>query len=297
METKPLDGEKPLDRLNPLNDYLFFKVMGEKGDEEQLLAFLNAVLKRSGQNRLVSVEILENRTFTAEVIGDKSSILDIRAVLEDHSRVNIEVQLRNLGNMDRRSLFYWSREYTRSLDAGKDYLELPNVIAINIVNFEFLPTGDFHTCFHLWEDTDRTVMLTDALEIHFVDMIKFRALREKDIRNNPLHRWMSWFDKDSSPELVEEVVRMDTAIQKAQERTDFVSADKEALRAYQMREMALSDYTSGINHAKREGLREGLKEGEKKAQKEIARKMKSRNTPVGQIAEDTGLTAEEIKNL
>ncbi|GHU73063.1 hypothetical protein FACS189450_12090 [Spirochaetia bacterium] len=128
-------------------------------------------------------------------------------------------------------------------------------------------------------------------------MIKFKALREKDIRNNPLHRWMSWFDKDSSPELVEEVVKMDTAIQKAQERTDFVSADKEALRAYQMREMALSDYTSGINHAKREGLKEGLKEGEKKAQKEIARKMKSRNTPVGQIAEDTGLTAEEIKNL
>ncbi|GHV12023.1 hypothetical protein FACS189491_04290 [Spirochaetia bacterium] len=100
MKNKPLDGEKPHDRLNPLNDYLFFKVMGEKGDEEQLLAFLNAVLKRLGSNRLVSVEILENKTFTAEVIGDKSSILDIRAVLEDQSRVNIEVQLRNLGNMD-----------------------------------------------------------------------------------------------------------------------------------------------------------------------------------------------------
>ncbi|GHU90165.1 transposase [Spirochaetia bacterium] len=294
METKPLDGEKPGERLNPLNDYLFFKVMGEKGDEEQLLAFLNAVLKRSGKNRLVSVEILENKTFTAEVIGDKSSILDIRAVLEDKSRVNIEVQLRNLGNMDRRSLFYWSREYTRSLDAGEDYLELPNVIAINIVNFEFLPTGDFHTSFHLWEDTDRTVMLTDALEIHFVDMIKFKALREKDIRNNPLHRWMSWFDKDSSPELVKEVVKMDTAIHRtfgpqAQERVDYVSIDKEALRAYQMREMALSDFTSGINHAKREGRRE--------TQKEIARKMKSRNTSVGQIAEDTGLTADEIEKL
>ncbi|GHV36711.1 hypothetical protein AGMMS49546_02580 [Spirochaetia bacterium] len=293
METKPLDSGKLGERLNPLNDYLFFKVMGEKGDEEQLLAFLNAVLKRTGSNRLVSVEILENKTFTAEVIGDKSSILDIRAVLEDQSRVNIEVQLRNLGNMDRRSLFYWSREYTRSLDAGKDYLELPNVIAINIVNFEFLPTGDFHTSFHLWEDTDRAVMLTDALEIHFVDMIKFKALREKDIRNNPLHRWMSWFDKDSSPELVEEVVKMDTAIQKAQERVDHVSIDKEALRAYQMREMALSDYTSGINHAKREGLREGLREGKQ----EVARKMKESGEAKSRITMFTGLTSEEIEKL
>ncbi|GHV92959.1 hypothetical protein AGMMS50268_34620 [Spirochaetia bacterium] len=183
------------------------------------------------------------------------------------------------------SLFYWSREYTRSLDAGKDYLELPNVIAINIVNFEFLPTGDFHTSFHLWEDTDRSVMLTDALEIHFVDMIKFKALREKDIRNNPLHRWMSWFDKDSSPELVKEIVKMDTAIQKAQERVDYVTIDKETLRAYQMREMALSDYTSGINHAKRE------------TQKEIARNLKGIGVPLEQIAAGTGLSAREIEKL
>jgi predicted transposase/invertase (TIGR01784 family) len=285
MDTKSLDGNKPIDRLNPLNDYLFFKVMGEKGDEEQLLAFLNAVIKRTGKKRLISVEILENKTFTAEVIGDKSSILDIRAVLEDKSRVNIEVQLRNLGNMDRRSLFYWSLEYTRSLAAGKDYLELPNVIAINIVNFEFLPTGDFHTSFHLWEDTDKAVMLTDALEIHFVDMIKFKKLRERDIQNNPLHRWLSWFDKDSSPELIREVVKMDAAIQKAQERVDYVSIDKEALRAYQMREMALSDYTSGINHAIRENS------------KEIARKMKKSGENQGKITMFTGLTADEIEKL
>jgi predicted transposase/invertase (TIGR01784 family) len=147
--------QKPAERLNPLNDYLFMKVMGEKGDEEQLLSFLNAVLRRTGKDRLVSVEILENKTFTAEVIGDKSSILDLRAVLEDRTKVNIEVQLRNLGNMDRRSLFYWSREYTKSLEAGQDYLELPNVVAINIVNFEFLPSGDFHTSFHLREDRDK----------------------------------------------------------------------------------------------------------------------------------------------
>jgi hypothetical protein len=36
-------------RLNPLNDYIFLKIMGEKGDEEQLLAFLNAVLGRHGK--------------------------------------------------------------------------------------------------------------------------------------------------------------------------------------------------------------------------------------------------------
>ncbi|MDR2048487.1 MAG: Rpn family recombination-promoting nuclease/putative transposase, partial [Treponema sp.] len=137
MNTSPSDG-KPAERLNPLNDYLFLKIMGEKGDEEQLLGFLNAVLKRTGKDKLVSVEIIENKIFPAEVIGDKSSILDLRALLAEGTRITIEVQLRNLGNMDRRSLFYWSREYSKGLEAGQDYEELPNVIAINIVNFEYI---------------------------------------------------------------------------------------------------------------------------------------------------------------
>lgn len=37
------------ERINPLNDFMFLKVMGEKGDEEQLLGFLNAVLERVGK--------------------------------------------------------------------------------------------------------------------------------------------------------------------------------------------------------------------------------------------------------
>jgi hypothetical protein len=51
---------------------------------------------------------------------------------------------------------------------------------------------------------------------------------------------------------------MDTAIQKAQERLAFVANDKEALREYHLREMALSDWTSGVNHARREGFQEGV---------------------------------------
>ena len=44
-------------RLNPLNDFLFYKIMGEKGDEVQLLGFINAVLGKTGDDRFTSVEI------------------------------------------------------------------------------------------------------------------------------------------------------------------------------------------------------------------------------------------------
>ena len=248
------------ERLNPLNDYLFLKYMGEKGDEEQLLAFLNAVLQKTGKNGIVSVEIEENKTLTAEIIGDKCSILDLRATTKEGVKVNIEVQLRNTGNMDRRSLFYWSKEYVRGIEAGQDYGELPAVIAINIVNFDFIRVNEVHTVFHLWEDSHRELLLTDALEIHFINMVKFKQLKNCDIVNNRLHRWLAFFDKDTNDETLKKIIKMDTAIAKAQEKIAFVSVNKEALRDYQRREMALSDYTSGINYARREGKQEILSE-------------------------------------
>ncbi|MCL2067079.1 MAG: Rpn family recombination-promoting nuclease/putative transposase [Treponema sp.] len=271
---------KRFGRLNPLNDFLFCKVMGEKGSEVQLLGFLNAVLGRTGNNRLASVEIIENKILSAEVIGDKSSILDVRAVLEDRTKVNIEVQLRNLHNMDKRSLFYWSKEFSKSLKSGQDYGELPTTIAINIVNFEFLDAKNFHTVFHLREDKESALILTDVLEIHFIDMVKWRRLGSKDIRNDPLHRWLTWFDKSSSPELVAEVIDMDSAILEAERRQAYLSGDEELIRAYEMREMALSDlasmkkydhdigYSEGhvagqtIGHA--EGYSKGLEEGQRR---------------------------------
>jgi predicted transposase/invertase (TIGR01784 family) len=120
-------------------------------------------------------------------------------------------------------------------------------------------------------------------------MVKFRRLGEKDIRNNRLQRWLAWFDRDSPQGLVEEAVKMDSAIRKAEEKLVYAAGDKETLRAYQMREMALSDWTSGINHAREEGREEG--------KREIAAKMKKRGVPVGQIAEDTGFSLEEIGRM
>jgi len=294
------------ERFNPLNDFLFLKTMGEKGDEVQLLGFLNAVMGRTG-NRFTSVEILENKALIAEIMGGKSSVLDIRAVLQGGTRVNVEVQIRNQHNMDRRSLFYWSREFTKSLDAGQNYRELPRVIAINIINFELFSAGDFHTCFHLREDGDGSLM-TDALEIHYLDMIKWRKLSDKDVAHNPLHRWLSWLDPGSPPGLIAEVVSMDTAIQKANERQELLLSDEETLRLYEMRQLAYWDninaneYTrDAVKAAQEEGLQKGLKEGHKKgmerARIEIAQKMKARGFPTDEVAKDTGLTPEIIEKL
>ena len=283
METT--NNHEPSPRLNPLNDYLFFKVMGEKGDEPQLLGFLNAVLGRSGKELIESVEIMENTSFEKDVIDGKSCILDVLAVLQDGTKVNIEVQLSNERNMERRSLFYWSMVYYRSLKGGQDYRELPNVIAINIVDFDYLPGENFHTCFHLREDADPSIILSPVLEIHFVNMVKWRKQREKDLAV-PLNRWLTWFDEKSPPKLIEEVLSMDTAIRAAYE--SFGCATQQEFDVWDLnrrREKARLDMVSRLNGAREEKAieiaRSALTEG---ATPEFVRKI-------------TGLDIETINRL
>jgi predicted transposase/invertase (TIGR01784 family) len=165
------------------------------------------------------------------------------------------------------------------------------------VNFEFFPTGDFHTSFHLREDRDKELILTEALEIHFVDMVKFKAIRKKDIRNDPLRRRPAWFDQDSPLGLVEEAVKMDSAIRKAEARMEYITKDKDALRAYEMRQMALSDWTSGINYARREGRKEGIEEGRVEEKLAIARTALARGFTVEDVRNITGLDPDTIKSL
>jgi predicted transposase/invertase (TIGR01784 family) len=231
--------------------------------------------------------------------------------------VNIEVQLRNVGNMNKRSLFYWSKEYVRGIDAGQDYEELPKVIAINIVDFEFMEFNEFHTSFHLCEDNHKDVMLTDAQEIHFISMSAFRKEKAIDIENNALHRWLAFFDRRTNKKTLEKIIKMDTGIAKAQEKILFVSQDKETLRACQMREMAMSDYTSGIYHARRDGERrgivigvqlgnqlgkqigkqQGITIGKKKAQAEYVLKLFQKGLSIKEIAEWTDLPVEEVTGI
>jgi predicted transposase/invertase (TIGR01784 family) len=260
-----------MERLNPLDDFLFMKAFGEKGDEGQLLAFLNAVLERTKRNGLVSLEILENKTLTADIIGDKTSILDVRACTDTGDYVNIEVQLKDLHNMDRRSLFYWGKQYVKDIEAGDDYRLLPNVIAINIVNFDFVSLDDFHTSFHLREDRNADYILTDAIEIHFINMVRFRRLKNRDIKTNELVRWLTYLDATTPPEIIEEVISMDTAIQQTDERYNFLSQDKETRRQYDLRQIGQMDWNNVVNERDRNAKRaEEAEKRAKEAEKRIA---------------------------
>jgi predicted transposase/invertase (TIGR01784 family) len=120
-------------------------------------------------------------------------------------------------------------------------------------------------------------------------MVKFRKLKSKDIINKPLERWLSYFDISTPEEELKEIIKMDSAISKTQELLDFVTQDKEFLRNYHLRAMAMSDWTTAVDTA--------VEKGAMQNKIEIAKNMFNDGLPVEIIHKYTGLDMETIQAL
>ena len=102
--------------------------------------------------------------------------------------------------MDKRTLFYWSRIYSRSIVKGEDYSNLNKVITINILDFNYIELEKYHTTFTLRESDNTEYKLTDVLELHFIEMPKFKKIGNKNLEEDKLQRWMMFLRNDISKE-------------------------------------------------------------------------------------------------
>ncbi|MGV8983117.1 Rpn family recombination-promoting nuclease/putative transposase [Clostridium sp.] len=242
-----------MERLKPLNDFIFKKTFGEEETKDNLIALLNAILSKKDRDKLVTLEIVENKELTPELIGDKTGIIDVRAKTADGTQLEIEVQLTNQHNMDKRTMWYWGEMFSEGIKKGDDYKNLTKVITINIVDFEYINIPNkFHTTFHLWEDGDKDYMLTDVVEIHFIEMAKFRKLENKNLKEDKLQRWLSFLSEDISEKELGELMDMDADIKKAEEKIEYLSSDPKTLELYKARERSLHERANMLSSARDE---------------------------------------------
>ena len=78
--------------------------------------------------------IIKNTVKPGAAITDKEYRMDILATMNDDTTLNLEMQLRNLGNWKYRSLAYLCREFD-SLDHGDDYENAQTVYQIGFLGY------------------------------------------------------------------------------------------------------------------------------------------------------------------
>lgn len=144
----------PLHKLIDLKvDYAFKQLFGSERNKNITIVFLNAILQRTGRDKVKEVMFV-NQEIGGEFQDDKQSRLDIIVKTQSGEHINVEMQLSNQDDMMKRTLYYWSRLFTKQLQKGKGYRTLLPTITINICNFTiFDDIQHYHTTYHLYEDS------------------------------------------------------------------------------------------------------------------------------------------------
>ncbi len=249
------------ERLNPLNDFVFKQYMGTEEYKICLLSFLNAVLYGTTlREKITEVEIIKNMELPKETQEGKFSRLDVRATLPDGTQLNVEVQLRSSGNMVFRSEYYNGRMFVSGINSGEEYDSLKKVITINILDYDLHDYPEFHISSHFRVDQHPEIVMSELQEIHFIEVRKFLRSNQFD-KNNELHRWLKFFDRNLKEDELKELIQMDKAIAAADERSRKVAATPEEMRYYEALEDARREMISSQHYYGRKGEEKGRIEG------------------------------------
>ncbi|MDX8337169.1 Rpn family recombination-promoting nuclease/putative transposase [Candidatus Cetobacterium colombiensis] len=281
--------------FDPKVDYVFKNIFGSEKHPRILISFLNACIKP--KEPIVEVK-LKNTELTKEYIEDSFSRLDILAKTSTGELINIEMQRADERNMVKRSLYYWSKAYISEYTGKGAYANLPRTICINVLDFILLEEENFHNKY-LIQNAKNNNLLTDTLELHFIEIPKMKDIDESDL----LSVWVGFLENPNNEKVIS-LERKVEELQEAKEELARISRDPKEAENYRMRENARNDRLNALLSAEEKGIAKGIAKGivQGRAEGENLAKINIAKGLIGLIsdeliAEKTGLSVEEIKKL
>ena len=224
------------------------------------------------------------------MLDDKVGILDIKVKIDNHINCDVEMQVVDKKNIEKRILFYCSKMYAQSITAGKDYLKLEKSIAILISNYELDSLKYIKKYVSKWnlrEEDYKNVILTVDIEIVIIELPKFK----KFMNNTALADWVKFIINPKVIDMNNEEVK------KAKEVLDELSQDEHARRLAELREKYIMDQKATEAAGYDKGYDKGFESGTKKRTLELAKNLKSKGIDINIISETTGLSIDEINKL
>ena len=283
--------------INVLNDY-FVRYLFSSPDS--MLDFINSIMLDSNMKTFRSVEILTPFNYK-ENYQDKETIADVKCITQNGTVVIIEIQLQGNSRFPERILYYWASNYSKLLKHGEKYDALTPVISINLLNFNLDDNDSIHSCYMIY-DTNNKRLLTDHLQIHIIELKKFKY----NILQPDLNCWLKFFTmKDNKGEIMSDLVKEKPIMEEVQKRYNNFIKDRLMMNEYDKREAYLygnqimleEERRLGIEEGIKQGIEKGIEQGEKNKAVSIAKNLKNAGIDIKIISENTGLSVEEINKL
>lgn len=304
--------------MSPTNDFCFKELMQNPKVRK---GFISCILKKSPEE--IAETILMPTETKRDYADDKLSVLDVKILLADGTKMDLEMQVAYFGSWDKRVLFYLTKMYTEQIRKGEDYEKLKKCVHVGILDFVRFPESD--ECYHKINlcNCKNGEIYTDLLELHILELPKLPAARAKlahgeMISDELVIRWMEFFSGKTQEDF-ETMAKQDEYIEEAVNTIFELSADEQKRLEYEAREKAIRDDRARRNWAIKTGLEEGRKQGLKQGLEQgltqgleqgltqgraeglalAARiiQLKQSGKTLEEISTDCGLSLEQVKGI
>ncbi len=306
--------------LDPKADLTFKKIFGEH--KHLVISLINAMLPLQDDERVESIEYWPADKIPDRTEVEKYSIVDVCCKDNKGREFIVEMQMTWTDSFKKRVLLNASKAYVAQTRKGDDYETLQPVYALNFVNAEFQKdVDDYYHYYHLVHDK-YTNKVIDGLHLIFIELPKFKPTTFSERRMQVL--WLRFLTEinestrdvpaemlenaevNEALEIVERAAFTDEEMFFYDKFWDRVSVQKTLENAWK-RKAAEAETKAAEAETKAAEAETKAAEAETKAaeaeaklrQKDMdtACKLKAMGLPVGQIAEVTGLTTEQINTL
>ncbi|MBQ3628860.1 MAG: Rpn family recombination-promoting nuclease/putative transposase, partial [Bacteroidaceae bacterium] len=275
---------------DPRYDITFKKVFNEP---DLLISFLNALLPLKDDEQVVSIEYLSPEMLP-DTPTNKFSVVDVRCKDMEGRQFIVEMQMVWSEEFKSRVLLNASKAYVRQLEKEERYDLLHPVYSLNLVNEVFekdLPADEFYHFYQLVHERHSEKVIK-GLHIVFVELPKFmpRNWGEKKM----MVLWLRFLKEinEKTTEVPAELLE-NPLIGKAVSLMEEAAMTEEERYLYEKNLDSISLEKTAIEGA----TKKGIAEGEAKEKLATAQRMKAKGYPIGDIAEITGLTQEQIEKL
>ena len=140
-------------------------------------------------------------------------------------------------------------------------------------------------------DTKNTRLLTDHLQIHIIELKKFK-FKDNDLKKD-LNYWLGFFTTNNMEAYMSEIVKEKPIMEEAHKRYNNFIRSRLMMSEYEKKEIYQYDKQIMLKDERLKGIKQGIKD-EKYS---IAKSLKNSGLDNKFISEHTGLSIEEIEKL
>lgn len=224
--------------ISPKTDFAFKKIFGSSDSKEILISFLNALLY-AGESKIQDLEIIDPYS-SGTAVGLKDTYLDVKAQLDTHEIVIIEMQVLSVSAFDKRVVYNAAKTYATQLKSGEGYFKLKPVIALTITDFIMFDRHDRVISKYRFKDLEDSIEYrTHELELVFVELPKFK--KNLDQLEQLADKWIYFVKNAPDLEIIPEPMQVVPELNKAMNIANRANLAVKDLEDLEKREMFFYD--------------------------------------------------------